>query len=124
MIKECQEEAGMLPILSSQCVPAGYISYAMDDANRGLILETDYTFDLQLPLDFIPHPADGEVAGFQLLEMDAVLALVRQRKFTPEAALVIVDFAIRHGIINSENEPNYLELISGLRSRLLDLPGP
>lgn len=124
MIKECQEEAGLSPTISSQCHATGFVSYAMDDVNRGLILETDYTFDLQLPLDFHPEPVDGEVAAFQLLHMDEVLDLVKRQKFTPEAALVIVDFAVRHGIVHAENDSNYLELISGLRSHLLRLPGP
>ena len=32
--------------------------------------------------------------------------------------LVIIDFAIRHGVLTAENEPQYTELLSGLRSPL------
>lgn len=38
----------------------------------GLFLETEFVFDLELPTDFIPANADGEVEDFQLLSIDEV----------------------------------------------------
>ncbi|CAG8634341.1 6867_t:CDS:2 [Dentiscutata erythropus] len=44
-------------------------------------------------------------------------------EFKPNCALVIIDFMIRHSIINPENEPSYLEILNRLHRRL-EFPTP
>lgn len=62
----------------------------------------------------MPHNADGEIAAFELMPVEAVLARVRDTEdFKLNCNLVIIDFLIRHGIIGPD-EPDYLELVAGL----------
>ena len=77
-----------------------------------------YCYDLELPADFRPVNTDGEVAGFELQPIEEVMARVRDTEdFKINCNLVIIDFLIRHGLIGPD-EPDYLDLIQGLRSPL------
>jgi 8-oxo-dGTP pyrophosphatase MutT (NUDIX family) len=115
--KECAEEAGMPAELADQAVAVGAVSYCQDSA-RGLKPDVMYCYDLELPEDFVPRCTDGEVESFQRIPVLDVLALVRDSdQFKLNCNLVIIDFLIRHGLITPE-EPDYLELVRGLRVRL------
>ena len=58
------------------------------------------------------------MAGFELLPVAEVMARVRDTDdFKINCNLVIIDFLIRHGFIGPD-EPDYLDLIQGLRSPL------
>ena len=48
-----------------------YYSYYYED-ERGIFPETQYLFDIELPNDFVPKNADGEMQNFQLLSIDEV----------------------------------------------------
>lgn len=37
------------------------------ESERGLFPDTEFVFDLELPLDFVPHNQDNEVEKFELL---------------------------------------------------------
>ena len=114
MMKEAEEEASIAPALSKTAVEAGYISYCVETP-EGLGPATMFVFDLDLPRDFTPVNADGELAGFELLSMAEVLRLVEEdREFKPNSNLVILDFCLRHGVIGRDH-PEYQALISGLR---------
>jgi hypothetical protein len=77
-----------------------------------------YCYDLELPADFIPRCTDGEVESFQRLPADEVARLVRDTDaFKLNCNLVIIDFLVRHGLL-SPMEPDYLEILRGLRSPL------
>lgn len=69
---------------------------------RGLFPNTEFVFDLELPLDFIPSNQDGEVQNFQLLTADECLEKVLTPEFKLTSVPVVFDFFIRHGIINAE----------------------
>jgi hypothetical protein len=47
----------------------------------------------------IPANQDGEVAGFELLAPAPALALAAAGEMTVDAALVTLDFALRHGLL-------------------------
>jgi hypothetical protein len=68
-------------------------------------------YDLELPHDFIPTPIDGEVAEFQLYPIQTVKELLLQNKFKPEAALVVIDFLVRFGLIDPCT-PGFTRMIS------------
>ena len=72
LIKECKEEAGMERELASLAVPVGAISFFHDSPIRGLLPDTEYIFDLELPADFQPVAQDGEVQAFYQVGMDEV----------------------------------------------------
>lgn len=42
---------------------AGCVSFFFE-SERGLFPNTEYVYDLELPLDFIPFNADGEVSEY------------------------------------------------------------
>jgi isopentenyldiphosphate isomerase len=71
MIKECTEEAAIPHDLASSAQAVGVIAFHLN-AERGIVPETDYVFDLELPDTFQPIPADGEVEAFFLWSMDEV----------------------------------------------------
>ena len=117
VIKECQEEAGMPESLARRAVSTGAVSYIMD-AGDGLRPDVALTFDLALPPDFVPVNQDGEVDTFYLWPLDEVAERVRtSTDFKFNCALVVIDFLLRHGHIGPE-EPDYLELVTGLRTGL------
>lgn len=115
--KECAEEAGMPRAIADRAVPVGAITYCRD-SERGLKPDVMYCYDLELPEDFKPRCADGEVASFQRLPVQQVAELVRDTgEFKLNCNLVIIDFLIRHGLI-APTDPDYLEILRGLRAPL------
>jgi 8-oxo-dGTP pyrophosphatase MutT (NUDIX family) len=115
--KECREEACVPAELAASACPVGVLSYCTETV-VGLKPDTLYCYDLELPPDFRPSNSDGEVAEFMLLAVEEVVALVRDSdEFKLNCNLVLIDFFIRHGILNPEI-PGYLELSLGLREKL------
>ena len=114
MVKECAEEAGIGPGLARGARPCGHVSYCVETP-RGLSPATIFVFDLELPPAFVPRNHDGEVAEFRLLRFDDVLALVAEgRAFKPNCNLVVIDFALRHGLLPL-GEADRAALEAGLR---------
>ena len=115
--KECHEEAGIPETLSSRAIPVGAITYCVD-GRHGLKPDVMYCYDLEVPADFQPVNTDGEVASFELWPIERVMDTVRTTaEFKLNCNLVIIDFCIRHGFIGPD-EPDYLDLVRGLRSPL------
>lgn len=113
--KEAAEEAGIPAALAAQAVPVGAISYVKENTT-GLKPDTMFIFDLEVPEDFEPQNTDGEVEGFMRWPVEQVLADVRDgQAWKFNVALVVIDFMIRHGHITADDEPDYVELIRGLR---------
>jgi hypothetical protein len=119
LIKECAEEAAVPEAIARRAVPVGIVTYVMatepgmggDGLNRHCL----HCFDLELPADFHPASADGEVAEFRLLPAVEVWSIIdSSRRFKFNCALVIIDFLIRHGLIGPEH-PHYVELCGGRR---------
>jgi len=114
VIKEAGEEAGIPEELARTAKARGAVSYRGQDEDGRLKNDVLFCFDLELSLDFVPRPVDGEVDSFELLSLDIVIDLILQGKFKPNVVLVIVDFLFRHGVLEPELS-SYLELISALR---------
>ena len=110
LLKECFEEAGISETQASQSIATGTISYRHTDG-RGLKRDILYCYDLELPDSFVPVCQDGEVESFERLPIDDVLSLIETTDvFKYNCNLVIIDFAIRHGILTGANTPDYAEL--------------
>lgn len=109
-IKECEEEASAPKEITEKLVQVGCVSYIFED-KRGIFPECEYVFDLELPSDFIPVNADGEVGGFELMTMDQVMDVIVTDDFKPNSALIVVDFLIRHGVITPEKEKNFAYIV-------------
>jgi hypothetical protein len=71
-----------------------------------------------VPGDFAPTNSDGEIAHFDLMPADAVIERIRATDdFKFNVNLVVLDFAIRHGLIGPA-DPEYLDVASGLHRPL------
>ncbi|SDG45564.1 DUF4743 domain-containing protein [Roseospirillum parvum] len=114
MLKEVAEEASLGPEVAQAMIPTGAIAYRMA-TGHGLRRDVLFTFDLEVPADVTPTPGDDEVAGFHLMEAEQVLCRIRESDdFKFNVNLVIAHFALRHGLLSPDNEPDYQALAHGL----------
>ncbi|SCU80622.1 LANO_0B00716g1_1 [Lachancea nothofagi CBS 11611] len=129
VVKESLEEANLpKDVIESHITPVGAVSYfyyqtgADDDkfqTEASLITgEVEYLYDLELPPGLNPSPNDDEVDSFQLLSLQETINALKNKEFKPNCALIMLEFFIRHGYINSENEPNYLDIITRIHRKL------
>ena len=110
LIKECAEEASIPAHLARQARAVGAISY-LYESPQGLKPDQMFCYDLELDESFTPIPADGEVAGFYLMPAQEVMEIVRDTdRFKFHCAPVLIDFFIRHGLIDPDREPDYVGL--------------
>jgi len=117
VIRECKDEAGIPEKLASTARPAGTISYFAEN-ELGLFPETQFVFDLELPRSFEPTNTDDEVSDYYLLPIKEVKELIATNEFKPNSALVLLDFFLRHGAIDPDTEPNYINFTQGCRRKL------
>lgn len=115
--KECWEEASIPSETARQARPVGALTYCKE-TRVGLKPDTLYCYDLELPADFRPVNADGEVAAFYLMPVEEVAQIVRETdEFKLNCNLVIIDFLLRHGVLTPEH-PEYLALVQGLHEKI------
>jgi len=114
LLKECAEEASLTPDIVRRARPAGIVSYLMEN-EEGLRNDVLFDYDLELPPDFAPVNADGEIEEFFLWSIERVIReLSETTNFKFNVAFVIIDFLIRHGFIEPD-DPTYLDLVRSLR---------
>ncbi|CAR23022.1 uncharacterized protein KLTH0D17358g [Lachancea thermotolerans CBS 6340] len=129
VIKESLEEANLEQQLIEKHIKAvGAVSYfyfqgdiegdKFQSESSLITGEVEFLFDLELPPDVVPCPNDGEVDSFQLMTLQQTIKALRNKEFKPNCGLIMLEFLMRHGYINSENEPNYGEIISRVHRRL------
>jgi hypothetical protein len=117
LVKEAAEEADVPEAMARTAQPVGMISYMREDY-WGLRPDVMFCFDLEVPDDFIPQNTDGEIIDFTLMPVHQVAQLVRDTQdFKLNVNLVIIDFLIRHGWITPDAEPDYIDIVQGLRKR-------
>jgi 8-oxo-dGTP pyrophosphatase MutT (NUDIX family) len=117
LVKEAEEEAGIAPDLIRRAVPAGAVSYRMETP-LGIRDDVLFVYDLELPADFVPDNHDGEFVDFALMPVGEVLDRIRATAdFKFNVNLVILDFAVRHGLL-PPSDPEYLDVVTGLHRPL------
>ena len=117
LVKEAAEEAGIPPLLARRAAPVGALSYRME-TSLGIRDDVLFAYDLELPADFVPKNGDGELVEFTLMPVEAVLERIRTtRDFKFNVNLIILDFALRHGVLRPQ-DPEYLEVATGLHRPL------
>jgi thiamine pyrophosphokinase len=117
LLKEAAEEASMPPALAARSRQVSRVSYRMADG-PGIRRDVLHCFDLDLPEDFKPVPADDEVERFELWPVERVLRTVQETsdvKFNVN--LVLIDLFLREGLVDPEGE-------EGKRLRAGLDPGP
>lgn len=100
LLREAWEEAGLHPPELVALQP-GRVFELHCDIPEGLQREWLFVFDLALPPGRVPQNQDGEVAGFRLLPLDQALVEVRAGALTTDAGLATLDFAARHGLVDT-----------------------
>ncbi|KAF2967124.1 hypothetical protein GQX73_g6414 [Xylaria multiplex] len=127
IIKEAGEEASLGPeLVRTRVRSTGLLSYVSStDAIHGWPGESGllcpgivYTYDMELPVDVIPKPHDGEVGSYSLMSVGEVQAALLNNEFKPDAAVVVIDFLVRHGVITAENERNFVRINEHIHRRL------
>jgi 8-oxo-dGTP pyrophosphatase MutT (NUDIX family) len=114
LVKEAQEEAAIPRDMIAGAVAVGAISYRMETP-LGVRDDVLFIYDLAVPAGFTPHNTDGEIASFALMQSGEVVERVRAGDdFKFNVNLVIIDFALRHGLVTGE-EPDYLDIVTGLK---------
>jgi len=99
LVKEAGEEAAIPPALMAPARQVATLSYAMDRP-EGLRRDRLHCYDLVLPEGFVPHPADGEVEGFELWPLARVLERMRETEdFKFNVNLVLIDLCLRRGLV-------------------------
>jgi len=117
LVKECDEEAAIPAELARRAVPVGAVSYVME-TRLGIRDDLLFAYDLEMPPDFVPQNSDGELVDFTLMPADSVLDRIRTTDdFKFNVNLIILDFALRHGLIGVD-DPEYLDVASGLHRPL------
>jgi 8-oxo-dGTP pyrophosphatase MutT (NUDIX family) len=94
--RESGEEAGIAPALV-RGLAAQSLLLARRAVGRGLHCEWLHIYDLWLDAATVPANQDGEVAEHLLLSLEEVEALVLERRFMIDAALVACDCLARLG---------------------------
>ncbi|KAI1117623.1 hypothetical protein F5Y14DRAFT_448079 [Nemania sp. NC0429] len=127
IIKEAGEEAALPPeLVRTRVRSTGLLSYlSSTDAIHGWPGEQGllcpglvYTYEIELPADVVPRPHDGEVGSYGLMSVGDVQAALLNNEFKPDAAVVVVDFLIRHGVITADNERAFVEISERTHRRL------
>jgi 8-oxo-dGTP pyrophosphatase MutT (NUDIX family) len=114
LIKEAAEEADLPPEIATRALPVGAVAYRMEVEN-GLRDDVLFVYDLDVPAAFTPRNTDGEIVAFTLMDAEDVVESVRLTEdFKFNVNLVIIDFALRHGLVTPD-DPDYLALVTGLR---------
>lgn len=117
LVKEAEEEAAIPAELARQAVPVGAVSYVMEN-DLGIRDDVLFVYDLEMPDTFVPQNRDGEIAEFTLMPAANVLDAIRNTdKFKFNVNLVVLDFAMRHGLI-AIDDAEYLAVASGLHRPL------
>jgi hypothetical protein len=117
LFKEAAEEADLPRALVGTAVPVGAITYRLD-WGVGTRDDVLFVYDLEVPQGVVPRNTDGEIVAFDLRDAREVLDQVRRSDdFKFNVNLVLIDYGIRGGHITAD-DPEYLELATGLRRTL------
>ena len=125
LIREASEEASLSDqLVRSNAKACGTVSYfhIRDDRAGGeaglLQPECQYVYDMEVGPNVKPIPNDSEVQVFYLWSVEDVKRHLVMGEFKPNCALVLLDFFVRHGILNADNEKHYIEIVSRLHRKL------
>jgi thiamine pyrophosphokinase len=114
LVKEAGEEASLPPDLAAAAVPVGRVSYVMAN-EEGLRRDVLHCYDLEMQEGVVPRPRDDEVERFELRPATEVLEAVAAGdavKFNVN--LVLIDFFLRHGLLDALPPGDRTRLRAGL----------
>jgi len=98
VVREGWEEAGLVPAQMHRLAAGGVIELDRD-VPEGRQFERLHVYDLELGADVVPANQDGEVAQILRLEVAQAAEVALSGEMTVDAALVTLDFLLRHGAL-------------------------
>lgn len=107
LVREGWEEAGLAADLMATARAVGVLRLDRD-VHEGLQREDLHAFDLRLSPAVQPLNQDGEVAAFECMPVRQALQHAMGSGMTVDAALVTLDFALRHRLL----EPALADLLA------------
>lgn len=113
LLREGWEEAGLPEDVMRRARP-GRVLQLRRDIPEGLQLEWIHSHDLCLRPGERPVNQDGEVHAFSLLPVAEALALAAGDTMTVDAALVTLDFALRHALLAPAEAAELADRAAGL----------
>jgi 8-oxo-dGTP pyrophosphatase MutT (NUDIX family) len=113
VVREGWEEAGLQPE-QMRGLQRGRVLRLLRDIPEGLQREWIHVYDLALPPGAVPRNQDGEVAELALHEIGPALALAASGEMTVDAALVTLDFALRHRLFDAATQGTLDTAAAGL----------
>ncbi|KAM0294470.1 hypothetical protein ACHAPM_011209 [Fusarium culmorum] len=118
MVRKIDAEASVsAEYTKANIVPCGPISYQMSitsTGNPGCQHIISYLYEMEFNEGLVPRPGNGEVDNFTLMTQEDVMTALAHGDFVANRAMVWLAYFIRHGILTSENEPDYYEIYRGL----------
>ncbi|CAN6596589.1 hypothetical protein TRVA0_001S02982 [Trichomonascus vanleenenianus] len=124
-IKECYEEAGLEEdYVRKHIKSVGAITYlhraqpTIENEGGYFQPEVCYLYDIAMEPGDVPKPVDGEVASFTAMSVAEIVKELKAGTFKYNSGTTVVDFLIRHGLLTSEMEPEYLEIAIRTHRRL------
>lgn len=112
--REAWEEAGVSPRQLAKLRSCGSFTL-LRDVPEGVQWEQLHAFDLEVDSDFTPLNQDGEVAAFHCLPVDEAFAHAAAGRMTVDAALVTLDFGLRHGLLPQDQVQQLAPRMAALR---------
>ena len=100
LVREGDEEAGLDAPTMRRARPGRIIAIRCDVA-EGFMHEQIHGYDLLLADDVVPVNRDGEVQTIQRLPVAVAIARAAAGEMTVDAALVTLDFALRHVLLDA-----------------------
>jgi 8-oxo-dGTP pyrophosphatase MutT (NUDIX family) len=108
LVREGWEEAGLTQAQMA-AAQAGRIIRIDCDVPEGRMVEDIHVFDLALPAHVVPQNQDGEVSDITRLSAAQAAACAAAGEMTTDAALVTLDFLLRHQLLPPGTAPELAE---------------
>jgi len=113
LLREGFEEAGLDEATMRRATPGRVIELRCDIA-EGFMHEHLHAFDLELPAGLVPLNQDGEVAELHCWPVAEAIERAAAGEMTVDAALVTLDFALRHRLLAAEDSAALAPRLHGL----------
>jgi 8-oxo-dGTP pyrophosphatase MutT (NUDIX family) len=117
LVREGWEEAGLTPVQMARARPGQRLVLSRM-LPEGYQLEWLSSFDVPLAEDERPVNQDGEVESFECVSLGEAAAMAAGEDMTVDAALVTLDFLLRHRLLAPEDHATLAP-----RMAALTLPG-
>lgn len=100
--RESEEEAGLMPPALAALSPAARI-HSLRPVSRGIHNEILHIFDIILPETVRPENQDGEVAGFELMNVSQIIKTMLSQTMMHDAQLVTLEALKRYGALDRQH---------------------